>query len=127
MSLPVIECPQARPTQISPTARRGALVTRNELMVVSGQLLAFTSQAVIADVGGESGGVWRWMLVIATVPAVVLWFDMPIMPDSPRWPASQSRFDEAFEVLKQVRSEARARAELSEVSAPTPASPRTAP
>ncbi|MFD9506774.1 sugar porter family MFS transporter [Streptomyces mirabilis] len=105
--------------EISPAERRGALVTRNELMVVSGQLLAFTSNAVIADVGGGSGGVWRWMLVIATVPAVVLWFGMLVMPDSPRWLASQSRFDEAFEVLKQVRSEARARAraELSEVSA----------
>ncbi|WP_217568887.1 sugar porter family MFS transporter [Streptomyces sp. GbtcB7] len=103
--------------EISPAERRGALVTRNELMVVSGQLLAFTSNAVIADVGGESGGVWRWMLVIATVPAVVLWFGMLVMPDSPRWLASQSRFNEAFEVLKQVRSEARARAELSEVSA----------
>jgi major inositol transporter-like SP family MFS transporter len=103
--------------EISPAERRGALVTRNELMVVSGQLLAFTSNAILADVGGESGGVWRWMLVIATIPAVVLWFGMLVMPDSPRWLASQSRFNEAFEVLRQVRSEARAQAELSEVSA----------
>ncbi|MCX5087467.1 sugar porter family MFS transporter [Streptomyces sp. NBC_00365] len=103
--------------EISPAERRGALVTRNELMVVSGQLLAFTSNAILADVGGGSGGVWRWMLVIATIPAVVLWFGMLVMPDSPRWLASQSRFNEAFEVLRQVRSEARAQAELSEVSA----------
>jgi len=103
--------------EVSPAERRGALVTRNELMIVSGQLLAFTSNAVIARVGGESGGVWRWMLVIATVPAVVLWFGMLVMPESPRWLASKGRFNEAFEVLKQVRSQARAEAELSEVSA----------
>ncbi|MEU1519534.1 sugar porter family MFS transporter [Streptomyces sp. NPDC005811] len=103
--------------EVSPAERRGALVTRNELMIVSGQLLAFTSNAVIANVGGESGGVWRWMLVIATVPAVVLWFGMLVMPESPRWLASQSRFPEALEVLKQVRSQQRAEAELSEVSA----------
>ncbi|MGW1024733.1 sugar porter family MFS transporter [Streptomyces sp. NPDC002577] len=103
--------------EISPAERRGALVTRNELMIVSGQLLAFTSNAIIAHVGGESGGVWRYMLVIATIPAVVLWFGMLVMPESPRWLASQSRFNEAFEVLKQVRSEARAQAELSEVTA----------
>jgi major inositol transporter-like SP family MFS transporter len=103
--------------EVSPAERRGALVTRNELMIVSGQLLAFTSNAIIAQVGGESGGVWRWMLVIATVPAVVLWFGMLVMPESPRWLASRSRFGEALDVLKQVRSQARAEAELKEVSA----------
>ncbi len=103
--------------EISPAERRGALVTRNELMIVSGQLLAFTSNAFIARVGGESGGVWRWMLVIATIPAVVLWFGMLVMPESPRWLASQTRFGEALDVLKQVRSEQRAEAELREVSA----------
>ena len=103
--------------EVSPAERRGALVTRNELMIVSGQLLAFTSNAIIARAGGESGGVWRWMLVIATVPAVVLWFGMLVMPESPRWLASRTRFDEALEVLKQVRSRQRAEAELAEVSA----------
>ena len=98
--------------EVSPAERRGALVTRNELMIVSGQLLAFTSNAIIAQVGGESGGVWRWMLVIATLPAVVLWFGMLVMPESPRWLASQSRFGEALDVLGQVRSRARAEAEL---------------
>lgn len=103
--------------EVSPAERRGALVTRNELMIVSGQLLAFTSNAIIAQVGGESGGVWRWMLVVATLPAVVLWFGMLVMPESPRWLASQSRFGEALDVLRQVRSQARAEAELKEVSA----------
>ncbi|MGW2378631.1 sugar porter family MFS transporter [Streptomyces sp. NPDC001658] len=103
--------------EVSPAERRGALVTRNELMIVSGQLLAFTSNAAIARVGGESGGVWRWMLVIATIPAVVLWFGMLVMPESPRWLASRTRFTEALDVLKQVRSRQRAEAELAEVSA----------
>ncbi|TPQ22871.1 sugar porter family MFS transporter [Streptomyces sporangiiformans] len=103
--------------EVSPAERRGALVTRNELMIVSGQLLAFTSNAIIARVGGESGGVWRWMLVIATLPAVVLWFGMLVMPESPRWLASKSRFTEALDVLRQVRSQQRAEAELAEVTA----------
>src|ERR1044072_1578512 len=40
--------------EVSPAERRGALVTRNELMIVSGQLLAFTFNAIIARVGGEA-------------------------------------------------------------------------
>ncbi|MEU2723853.1 sugar porter family MFS transporter [Streptomyces smyrnaeus] len=103
--------------EISPAERRGALVTRNELMIVSGQLLAFSCNAALARVGGESGGVWRWMLVLATLPAVVLWFGMLVMPESPRWLATKGRFPDALAVLQQVRSQARAEAELSEVSA----------
>lgn len=103
--------------EVSPAERRGALVTRNELMIVSGQLLAFTCNAVIARVGGESAGVWRWMLVVATLPAVVLWFGMLVMPESPRWLASRGRLDDALGVLRQIRSEQRAQAELNEVTA----------
>ncbi|GGQ90596.1 sugar porter family MFS transporter [Streptomyces asoensis] len=103
--------------EISPAERRGALVTRNELMIVTGQLTAFTCNAVIARVGDESGGVWRWMLVVATLPAVALWFGVLVMPESPRWLASKSRFNEALDVLKQVRTRQRAEAELKEVAA----------
>ncbi|MGI5350647.1 sugar porter family MFS transporter [Streptomyces sp. CA-250714] len=103
--------------EVSPAERRGALVTRNELMIVTGQLLAFSSNAALAQVGGESGGVWRWMLVLATLPAVVLWFGMLVMPESPRWLAAKGRFSESLKVLQQVRSQARAEAELSEVTA----------
>ncbi|WP_328752972.1 sugar porter family MFS transporter [Streptomyces sp. NBC_00285] len=103
--------------EISPAERRGALVTRNELMIVTGQLTAFTCNAVIARVGDESGGVWRWMLVVATLPAVALWFGVLVMPESPRWLASKSRYNEALDVLKQVRTRQRAEAELKEVAA----------
>jgi MFS transporter, SP family, major inositol transporter len=101
--------------EVSPAERRGRLVTQNELMIVTGQLLAFTVNAIIGNTFGESGGVWRWMLVIATLPAVVLWFGMLVMPESPRWLASKDRFGDALGVLKQVRSARRAEAELAEV------------
>ncbi|GAB3386840.1 sugar porter family MFS transporter [Amycolatopsis echigonensis] len=101
--------------EVSPAERRGRLVTQNELMIVSGQLLAFTFNAIIGNSFGETGGVWRWMLVIATLPAVVLWFGMLVMPESPRWLASKDRFGDALAVLQQVRSARRAEAELAEV------------
>ncbi|MEU9289507.1 sugar porter family MFS transporter [Streptomyces sp. NPDC048275] len=103
--------------EISPAERRGGLVTRNELMIVSGQLAAFTFNAVIANVGGDGNGIWRWMLVVSTLPAVALWFGMLVMPESPRWLASKARYSEALDVLKQVRSQQRAEAEMREVTA----------
>ncbi|GLZ15421.1 major myo-inositol transporter IolT [Actinomadura sp. NBRC 104425] len=101
--------------EVSPAERRGRLVTQNELMIVSGQLLAFTTNAVIGNAFGEAGHVWRYMLAIASIPAVVLWFGMLVMPESPRWLASRERFSEALEVLRQVRGAERAAAELDEV------------
>lgn len=101
--------------ELAPTERRGRLVTQNELMIVTGQLLAFTFNAGIANALGNSAHVWRYMLVVATLPAVVLWFGMLVMPESPRWLASKDRFADALHVLRQVRSAQRAEDELTEV------------
>ena len=101
--------------EISPADRRGRLVTQNELMIVTGQLMAFTFNAGIANALGDSGHVWRYMLVVATLPAVVLWLGMLVMPESPRWLASKGRFSDALDVLRQVRSAQRAEEELAEV------------
>jgi major inositol transporter-like SP family MFS transporter len=88
--------------ELAPAERRGRLVTQNELMIVTGQLLAYTSNAVIAETVGE-GGVWRWMLAIASVPAVLLWAGMLFVPESPRWLASRGRYEEAERTLGLVR------------------------
>ena len=74
--------------------------------------------------------VWRWMLVIATLPAVVLWFGMLVLPESPRWLASTGRFGEVLSVLRGPAPQADVRTEFEEVSRPWPwrtTSPRWAP
>ncbi|GAA1106143.1 sugar porter family MFS transporter [Nocardiopsis composta] len=101
--------------EMAPAHRRGRLVTQNELMIVTGQLLAYCNNAVIGNVWGESDGVWRWMLVVATLPAVVLWLGMLVMPESPRWLAARGRFGDALAVLHRVREADAAEAELDEV------------
>ena len=86
--------------EISPTERRGGLVTRNELVIVSGRFLAFCANALIGNLWGDAGphssGIWRLMLVIAALPAVALWVGMLTMPESPRWLASKERFADAL-------------------------------
>ena len=103
--------------EVSPFERRGSLVTRNEVMIVSGQFAAFVINAIIFNIWGENDVVWRWMLLVAVLPAFALFFGMLRMPESPRWLISQDREDEALEVLKQVRSPERAEAEMAEVRA----------
>ncbi|MFE7418087.1 sugar porter family MFS transporter [Rhodococcus sp. NPDC057529] len=103
--------------EISPVERRGSVVSRNEVMIVCGQFAAFVINAVIFNIWGEHDSVWRFMLLVAVTPAIVLFAGMLRMPESPRWLMSQDRHDEALAVLLQVRSPERAHAELEEVQA----------
>lgn len=84
-------------------SRRARLVSQNELMIVSGQLAAYTLNALLAY-ASDSPHVWRYMLAISAVPAVLLGVGMMLVPKSPRWLASQGKMDQAREVLGQIRS-----------------------
>ena len=65
--------------EMAPAHRRGRMVTINELMIVGGQFLAFAINALIdALFGGPS--VWRWMLLVATIPAVALFIGLYFLP-----------------------------------------------
>ena len=100
--------------EIAPANKRGQLVTLQELMIVSGQMLAYMSNAGFnAAWGGEN--TWRWMLAIATVPAVALWFGMMFMPDTPRWYAMKGRLAEARKVLERTRAKSDVEWELTEI------------
>lgn len=101
--------------EIAPSNIRGRLVTQNELMIVTGQFLAYVFNAVIGNVFGEIGHVWRYMLVIATLPAVVLWIGVLILPESPRWLASRGKLADALKILQQIRNESNAQKELNEI------------
>ncbi|BFM07634.1 sugar porter family MFS transporter [Halioxenophilus aromaticivorans] len=103
--------------EVSPFEKRGSLVTRNEVMIVSGQFAAFIINAILFSVWGEHEVIWRYMLAVAVLPAIALFVGMMSMPESPRWLASKGRKQEAFEVLSQIRSPERAAAEMEEINA----------
>ena len=62
-----------------------------------------------------SQGLWRIMFGVCALPAIALFFGMMRMPESPRWLVEKGRDEEALAVLKTVRSEDRALAELRQV------------
>ncbi|MEH7531126.1 sugar porter family MFS transporter [Priestia megaterium] len=101
--------------EMSPAESRGKMVTQNELMIVTGQLLAFTFNAIIGNMLGENPHVWRYMLPIAAIPAVFLFFGMLRVPESPRWLVSKGKNNEALTVLQKIRESKRAKSELKEI------------
>lgn len=126
--------------ETAPQHLRGPLVAVDQFLIVTGQLVAYSMNAILANyAGGPSavvdhdpsgkfahgstqswdslqsianltvlsgnGQTWRHMLVLATIPAVLLWIFMHFMPESSRWYAARSRYFEAVGALKRVRKD----------------------
>jgi SP family arabinose:H+ symporter-like MFS transporter len=111
--------------EIAPPAVRGRMVTFNQLFIVTGIFLAFSSNYAIVSFEGAGGGWlpmldlrdsgWRWMLGVGVVPAAAYLFALLFVPESPRWHAMHGRFDAARRILKRAHGEALAEAELAEL------------
>jgi major inositol transporter-like SP family MFS transporter len=98
--------------EMAPAERRGRMVTINELMIVTGQMLAFAMNALL-DHLIQDPHVWRIMLAVALIPAVALFLGMLALPDSPRWYGFKGRMAEARTVLGLSRSPGEADAEFA--------------
>jgi MFS transporter, SP family, major inositol transporter len=102
--------------EMAPPDRRGRMVTINELMIVTGQMLAFAMNALL-DHLIQDPHVWRIMLAVASIPAVALLVGMLFLPDSPRWYGFKRRFDEARTVLGMSLDSQEADAEFAAIVA----------
>ena len=113
--------------EIAPAALRGRMVSFNQLNIVIGISAAFFSNFLILKLGqsdfswaanlhfGEWG--WRWMLGVETLPAILYFFALLFVPESPRWLAMRGREDEALKILEKSSGPEQARAVLAEVHA----------
>jgi major inositol transporter-like SP family MFS transporter len=102
--------------EMAPASRRGRMVTVNELMIVSGQLLAFVINAIL-NATIHSDEVWRFMLGVAAIPAIALLIGLFSLPESPRWYAIRGNMAKAREVLLKGRPVAEVDFELREIEA----------
>jgi sugar porter (SP) family MFS transporter len=89
------------PTYIAEMSRRqarGALVSLHQLMVTVGILASY-----VVGYALSGSGQWRWMFGLATLPAVVMFFGLLTLPESPRWLLAGNRETQAREVLARTR------------------------
>lgn len=102
-------------SEMAPTEWRGKTSARNDVMVCVGQLLAFVFNALIHLGWGDQAHVWRYMLAVAMIPALLLFIFMLRTPESPRWLVAHGHTDKAEQALEHVRPRDRARAELDSI------------
>ena len=100
-------------SEMAPAHRRGRMTTINELMIVSGQFIAFGINELINSTAHGNQHVWRTMLTVAAIPAVALFVGMFFLPDSPRWYAIKGRLDDSRRVLGMSRGPAEAAEEFN--------------
>ncbi len=99
--------------EVSPAQIRGRLVSLNQMAIVSGILLAYLANWLLAFTGPSS---WRWMFAVAAVPATAFLVGLLFVPESPRWLVEKERGAEAFAVLSKINGVAVATSELSEIT-----------
>ncbi|VGO12426.1 D-xylose-proton symporter [Pontiella desulfatans] len=69
-------------SEIAPAKDRGKLAGMFQFNIVFGILIAFLSNALLANVGEHS---WRWMLGVEAIPALIYSIMCFGLPESPRW------------------------------------------
>ncbi|RYE37310.1 MAG: MFS transporter [Sphingobacteriaceae bacterium] len=82
--------------EISPSAWRGRLVSLYQLAIVSGILLAYFSNYLLADTGIDN---WRYMFMSQTFPALVFFLMLTLVPETPRWLVKKNRINDALLIL----------------------------
>lgn len=96
--------------EISDEKSRGALVTINQLAIVSGILISYIISFILTPYGA-----WRWMLGLSFVPAAVLFFSALKLPPSPRWLMTKQRYEEAKKVLDMIHGPEKAAEEMAQL------------
>ena len=97
--------------EISTAKSRGKLVSIQQLNIVLGFFVAFLSNYYLNKLNTSGStflsdeNVWRWMLGLELIPALVYFVLLFFVPRSPRWLFLKNKRDEGREVLVQMHGE----------------------
>ena len=98
--------------EVAPARIRGRLVSLNQMAIVTGILLAYLVNWLLAFAGPDG---WRWMFATAAIPSVALFTGLLFVPESPRWLVEKERSDEALTILARVNGPELAHRELRQI------------
>ncbi|WP_299434464.1 sugar porter family MFS transporter [uncultured Aquimarina sp.] len=107
--------------EISTSDNRGKLVSIQQLNIVLGFFAAFLSNYYFNSANsGESTfltdeNVWRWMLGVELIPAILYFLLMFFVPKGPRWLYLKGKTSEAEKVLMDLHGKAKAEIEINSI------------
>ncbi len=96
-------------SEIAPAHLRGRLATIQQVAIISGIFFSFLSNYMLAQAAGGStqdfwfGFVtWRWMFWMELIPAIVFFFALFLIPESPRYLVLKGKAEQAKQVLTKL-------------------------
>jgi SP family arabinose:H+ symporter-like MFS transporter len=107
--------------EISTAENRGKLVAIQQLNIVLGFFAAFLSNYFFNKYNtlGETfltdENVWRWMLGVELVPALLYFIFLFFVPRSPRWLYLREKYEDAKKVLNEIHGKVQAELEISSI------------
>jgi len=107
--------------EIATAEDRGKLVSIQQLNIVFGFFAAFLSNHYLNKSNTADSSfltdenVWRWMLGLELIPAVLYSIFMFFVPKSPRWLYTKNKFDEAQTVLRKIHGKQTAEIEIASI------------
>ncbi len=108
--------------EVSTTQNRGKLVAIQQLNIVLGFFAAFLSNYLFNEWNNDSttwftdDTVWRWMLGVEIVPALIYFVMLFFIPRSPRWLFLKNNRKDAEKVLHEIHGNKIATQELNAIS-----------
>ncbi|KAG2309121.1 hypothetical protein Bca52824_028869 [Brassica carinata] len=96
-------------SEMSPARIRGALVSTNGLLITGGQFLSYLINLAFV----HTPGTWRWMLGVSAVPAIIQFFLMLTLPESPRWLYRNDKKAESRNILERIYPAEKVEAEIA--------------
>ncbi len=88
--------------EIAPPARRGRLVTYQQIAIVGGMTIVYFVNWAIAAQGDDAWVLstgWRYMLLSGTLPAALFLLLLLVAPETPRWLVMKGEIEKARQVL----------------------------
>ncbi len=107
--------------EISSAENRGKLVSIQQLNIVLGFFAAFLSNYYFNKINTSGSSfltdenVWRWMLGVEFIPAILYFLFMFFVPKSPRWLYSVGKIFEAKKVLNSLHGKELAKVEIGAI------------
>jgi SP family arabinose:H+ symporter-like MFS transporter len=107
--------------EISTPENRGKLVSLQQLNIVFGFFAAFLSNYFFNKYNTVDStfltdeNVWRWMLGVELIPAIIYFVFLFFVPRSPRWLYLKNNFKDAKKVLNQIHGKERGSLESASI------------
>jgi len=97
--------------EAAPARLRGSLLVTYQVATILGIIAGYMSAYMLADSGS-----WRWMLGLASVPALLVLPLLASTPDTARWYLFKNRVDDARRSLLRIEPNSDVEKELAEIA-----------